>query len=76
MINGITKNGIRWIEADEGKILTNGDTTTKKAYLGNTADASLWSEIDEPVPDDITEAEYNSAKQTVTDYEAQNKTND
>ena len=38
--------------ADEGKVLTNGETYGKEVYLAEGADASVWHEI--------SDAEYNA----------------
>ena len=35
------------IEADEGKILTNGETFSKKVFLGKLDTPDNWREIDE-----------------------------
>lgn len=35
------------LTADEGKLLTNGETYAKVVYLGEGADASAWREVDE-----------------------------
>ena len=42
--------------ADMGKTLTNGDSYSKKVYLGDNA--SVWNEIpDEQVPENMVEIE-------------------
>ena len=42
------------IEADEGKILTNGETFSKKVFLGKLDTPDNWREIDEAdLPEDI-----------------------
>lgn len=43
-----TKNlQIITLEADQGKILTNGETYSKLVYLGTQDSPSNWREIDE-----------------------------
>lgn len=36
------------VTADNGKLLTNGDTTTKEIFAPLDSDITIWSEIDEP----------------------------
>lgn len=80
-MNIIIENGITVIYPS-GNWLTNGDTFSDKVYLGKDADASLWRDAtdeeyeayrlaEEEPTDNITLDEYNSALQTVADYEAQ-----
>lgn len=39
-----TENGIRIIEAEAGAYVTNGESYSKKVYLGKNASESVWSD--------------------------------
>ena len=43
------------LEPDDGMVLTNGETYSRKVYLGVNDDPSNWHEVPETeVPEDVT----------------------
>ena len=45
-------DGIVVLSADEDKWLTNGETNSKRVYIGSACRESEWHEVDEPVYDE------------------------
>lgn len=45
------------ITADDGMMLTNGETFSKKVYLGIHDDPSNWQEVPEESDDDVDDSE-------------------
>ncbi len=85
-MNIIIENGITVIYPS-GNWITDGDTFSDKVYLGINQPTSAWRDAtdeeyeayrlaEEEPTDSITLDEYNSAKQTVADYENQNLNSD
>lgn len=74
-------NGIRFIEPDEGKILTNGDTYSDGVYLAINANVDEWVEVDyQPESGEETGEETNDENNLQTavkaDTEVETKTED
>lgn len=42
-------DGIVVLSADEDKWLTNGETNSKRVYVGKNCSESEWREVDEPI---------------------------
>lgn len=49
MIIEIVPNYYIHVTADNGKLLTNGDTNTKEIFAPLNSDITMWTEIDESV---------------------------
>lgn len=55
-------NGIVRLIADEDKWLTNGETNSKKVFVGVNCSENEWREVDEPVTaEDVTAEEIAAA---------------
>lgn len=60
-------NGIRFIEPDDGKILTNGEVYSDGVYLAINANVDDWTEVDRPPEMDGETDDENGEESTTED---------